>query len=127
MELVAEGSEIQNLANYEHLFQEGEKGQVQIYLNRELSNSDIEQLTKELTDKGAVMVAPITCESRILTIKFEKRIAPLILIVAAVLGIGVVGWQIFKPSWGAPLGIPLGIWAVGAALLGLLVYMGVKE
>ena len=130
MELVAEGSDIQSLADYEPLFQEGEKGHVQIYLDRELSELEVGQLAKELVERGVVLTRPIIYESRMLSIGFEKRTLPLVPIAIAVIGVlgtGFLGWQLFKPSWGAPLGIPMGVWAVGAALLGLLVYMGVKE
>ena len=130
MELIAEDTDIQSLAAQEPLFQEGDKGEVRIYMSTEMSESAIGQLTKELTDKGVVLTGPISYESRMLSIKFEKRILPLVPIAIAVVGVlgpGFLGWQLFKPSWGAPLGISMGVWVAGAALIGLLFYMGVKR
>ena len=129
MDLVAEGTDIKDIAAYDALFSEGDRGEVRIYLNTEMSEPAIRQLTKELMEKGALLTGPITCESRILSIRFEKRVAPLLIIagIASVLGIGFAGWQVFKPKWGAPLGVPMVVWVAGAALIGVLLYMGVKE
>ena len=130
MDLIAEDTDIQSLAAQEPLLQEGDRAEVRIYLNRELPESAVRQLTKELADKGVVLTEPITCESRMLSIKFEKRALPLVPIAIAVMGVlgtGFLGWQLFKPLWGAPLGIPMGVWVAGVALVGLLLYMGVKR
>ena len=127
MGLIAEGSDIQSLVTQEVLYQEGDRGEVRLYLNTEMSESAVTQITSDLMAKGVVLTGPIIAESRILSIRFEKRIAPLVIIVAALLGSGVIGWQLFKPKWGAPLGIPVWVWATGAGLLVYVLYVGAKR
>ena len=63
------------------------------------------------------MTAPIVQDARVVSIKFQKAIAPLLIIAGAVIAIvgGLLGWQIFQYS---KLGVPIWVWAVAG--LGLV-------
>ena len=129
MELVAErlDNNLTPLSDYETYFREGEAGELRIYLNRPLYQDEIDCLETEILNKGVVLTEPITQDARILVIRFQKAIAPLLIIggvVTAIVG-GIAGWQIFKlTTWGIPL------WTIllgGSAILYLLLRKPVKK
>ena len=118
MELIAEhlGSDITTLSDYESYYQEGDKGELKLYLDRMLYQDEIKQLEYELCNQGVMLTAPITQDARILVIKFQKAIAPLLIIggAIAVLVVGIVGWQLLKTSVS---NIPVWTWLLGGAVI----------
>lgn len=122
MVLVAEGQNIESLSGFEGIFNEGDKGEVRIYLSNELTMAEIQKLQDDIVAKGVVLSEPIVQDMRIVVIKFEKRIAPL-LIIAAAIGVAIIGWQLFK----AISAIPWWTWLVGGGtVLYLLTRKGAK-
>ena len=121
-ELVAEelSSDLSSLQNYEVFFNEGDTGELRLYLSDELYQGDIIELENMITEQGVILTEPIRQYARILSIKFKKEIAPLLIIVGAVVVVvgGLLGWQIFKTT---QLGVPLWVWAVcGIAIIYLI-------
>jgi len=114
---------ITSLPSYEKYFQEGETGELRLYLSSPISQFDIERLEQDILNQGVVLTAPITQDANILSIKFQKAIAPLVIIAIAagavgLVASGLVGWQIFKTT---QAGVPLWVWGIGGvALLYLL-------
>ena len=122
MELIGEhlGEDLSTLGSYETYFGEGDKGEVRFYLSEPLTDSQIEEIESELCRQEVVLTGPIVQDAKIVYIKFQKAIAPLIIIAAIVgaIGTGLVGWQIFST---AKLGVPVWAWVIGGgALLYLL-------
>ena len=132
MELIGEylGQDLSSLPNYEVYYGEGDRGEVRFYVDRMLSEEKIQELQDRILNEGVVLTEPITEVARIVSIKFEKRLAPLAIIAIAVgvvvVAVGaVIGWQIFKTiQWG----VPVWVWLVGGgALLYLLLRKPVKK
>ena len=131
-ELIGEhlGQDLSSLPNYETYYAEGDRGEVRFYVERQLPMERIQELQDRILNEGVVLTEPIEQASRVISIKFEKRLAPLVIIAIAV-GIVVVavsavlGWQIFKSiQWG----VPVWVWLVGGgALLYLLLRKPVKK
>ena len=103
MKLVAEqlGNNITSIAVHESAFAEGDKGELAVYLSRPLTQDDIFSLEQNILSQGVVLTEPIAQDSGILVIKFQKAMAPLLIIGIAVAAVaisvsGVLGWQIFK-------------------------------
>jgi len=117
--LVAEGKEINEMSPVSELFTEGETGEVRFYLDRNLSQYEIEYMQDDILSQGVVLTEPIIQEHNILVVKFQKTLWPLLIIGGAVTAItGLFGWQIFKS---VQAGVPLWVWGVGgAAVLYLL-------
>ena len=126
MEVVAEnlGSNLSTLSDYETYYREGDKGEIRFYLDRNIS--EIEQLEACIVSQGVILTEPIKQVARVVIIKFEKRIAPLLIIGGAIAAIAasLLGWQIFKATqWGIPLWVIL---IGGGALAYLLLRKPVK-
>ena len=97
MNVVAEDltNSLTGLADCDDMFSEGECGELLIYLERDLSDTEVDQIEQGLCDQGVVLTKPVACDARVLVIGFQKAIPPLVII--ASLGIaGVIGWQLFK-------------------------------
>lgn len=113
MRLIAEGFELNKLSDAEHLFAEGDRGEVRIYLDGNIGTHALEE---RLLAEGVVLTDTIRQDAGVVVIKFQKQIAPLLIIVGALglMGVGAgLGWQIFKfdiPSWA---------WVMGGIALGL--------
>lgn len=122
MNIIAEGFDLNDLAQYEGLLSEGDKGEVRIYLSQDLSLETVTQLQNNLLAQGVVLTAPLRQENRILIIPFQKAVFPLLPIVIVAGGIIslVLGWQIFQEV----TKIPTMAWVVGLGIVGLLI---VKE
>lgn len=123
MKVVAEGLEVNKIAEYESLYGEGEKGELRLYVDRQLSENEIASLETQICNQGVTLVEPISQEAHILFVRFQKLLVPLAIIVAAIaaIGVGVAGWQLLKE----PLfGVPWWVWMIGA---GVLTYMIVKR
>ena len=124
------GQDLSSLPDYEAHYAEGDRGEVRMYVDRMLPEEKIQELQDSLLNEGVVLTEPIEQNSRIISIKFEKRLAPLAIIAIAVgvvvVAVGaVIGWQIFKTiQWG----VPVWVWLVGGgALLYLLLRKPVKK
>jgi len=121
--LIAEGTELDQIGNYESYFNEYDRGEVRFYTEYELTPEQVAQLEEDIRSQGVYLTAPIIQDSRIVYIQFEKRIAPLLIIggiVAAIIG-SILGWQIFQTT---QMGVPLWAWLVGGAVL---VYLFMKS
>jgi len=118
--IIAEGPSISDLSQYEALFKEGEKGELRLYVERSLNQEELDCLAQEILDQGVTLTAPITQDARIVSIKFQKQIAPLLIIggVIVALVIGVTGWQLFKESVSV---IPVWLWLAGGITIGYAV------
>ena len=121
-ELIAEelSNSISSLPNYEVYFSEGDTGELRLYLERPLYQGEIDQLEQQILSQGVVLTEPIMQDTRIVSIKFQKTIAPLVIIAIAIVAVitGLLGWQIWKS---VQLGVPLWLWAIaGGAVLYLL-------
>jgi len=119
--LVAEhlGDDLSLLPDYEVNFGEGDRGEIRLYLAEPLTQEQVDSIETELCSQGVVLTGPVVQDARVLSIKFEKRIAPLLIIggvVAAVVA-GLLGWQIFKTT---QMGVPWWLWAVG---IGSILYL----
>ena len=124
------GQDLSSLPDYEAHYAEGDRGEVRFYVDRMLPEEKIQELQDSLLNEGVILTEPIEQNSRIISIKFEKRLAPLAIIAIAVgvvvVAVGaVIGWQIFKTiQWG----VPVWVWLVGGgALLYLLLRKPVKK
>ena len=124
-ELVAESltSNLDSLSSYETYFKEGDTGELRIYLNRTLTSSELQWIQDKIIEQGVVLTEPVSQVARIVYVKFEKRIAPLLIIGGAVAAVfaGITGWQVFKFT---EAGIPLWIILLGG---GALLYILFKK
>lgn len=117
MNLIAEGTAetFNNLGQYEVYFNEHDEGELRVYLSRDLSESDITSIQNGLLEQGVVLTDDVRQAHQILSVKFRKEIAPLViaaLVIGGVLIIGTVilGWQLSK--WFT--GVPWWVLALGA-------------
>ena len=127
VELVDQGIAISELSRKESKFTEFDEGEVRFYLNENITQAELTAIHNTLLKSGVTLTAPIVQDARIVSIKFRKEIAPLLVIGGAVAAVvsGVVGWQIFKVT---KAGVPL--WAIlvgGGALLYLIFREPVKK
>ena len=115
MNLIAEGLSLSELEACESLLPEGQKGEVRIYLDRNLTSSEIQQVEDRILAEGVVLTSSIQSVEGILVIPFQKAIAPLAIIVVVVglVAATVLGWQLMSDF----LGIPVWMWIVGGGLL----------
>ena len=118
--LVAEnlGGDLSTLENYEPVYRENNEGEIRLYTDSTLSQITLQELEDKITSGGVHLTEPITQEARIISIKFEKRIAPLAIIVVAVGAViaGILGWQLFKLE----TVVQVGLIAAGIILLYML-------
>ena len=122
MKLVKESLEnsLVNLSEYDKYFAVGDTGELRIYLQDNLSQSNIDQLTLNL--QGVILTFPIVQDARILVIRFQKAVGTLAIIGESTVN-GVIGWQLFKvtgavfPVWG---------WVVGGLAAGYVLLGGKK-
>jgi hypothetical protein len=126
MNLIGESlsNNIDEISGYEKYFEEYSQGKLNIYIDKELSESDIIQIENNILSQGAYLTSPIIQDSKCIIICFEKRIGPLLIIIAAIgaIGSGILGWQIFKA---VSSGIPWWIFALaGVAAVALLAKSG---
>ena len=118
------GQDLSSLPDYEAHYAEGDRGEVRFYVDRMLPEEKIQELQDRILNEGVVLTEPIEQNSRIISIKFEKRLAPLAIIAIAVgvvvVAVGaVIGWQIFKTiQWG----VSVWVWLVGGAGLLYLIF-----
>jgi len=130
MQLIAQGLNVAEMERAESLLTEGDAGEVRLYLSQEPTQQQLQSLQDGLLERGVILTEPIAYDARILSIRFVKGIAPLIVIGLVVGGIGtllagITGWQVFRMT---RAGIPLWVIGVGgAALLYLLVLRPAKE
>ena len=125
--VIAEGTTLNELPQYERLLEEGSRGEVRIYLPSEGPIPDTGRITameNNLIKAGVTLTEPIKIDARILTISFEKRLTPLVLIAAVVGAIvaSYIGWQLLKTV----IDIPLWVALAGGAILGWFIYKGTR-
>lgn len=129
LELIAEGDSpnINSIANYESKFAEGDKGQLNFYVNKDMTSEEVSIYQNLISKAGVKLTSSVTCEGRVLSIPFQKAIAPLVIIIGIIVLIIaiIIGWQLFKekkPITEVELfGIP--IWVLGVGALGILLLL----
>lgn len=111
LELVAEhiGDGFDTLGDFEDRFAEFEKGELRIYVNDALTQEQLSTVENEILCHGAHLTAPVTQDGGVVFVRFQKRIAPLLILAAAgalvIVAVGgVLGWQVFRvvqdvPNW----------------------------
>ena len=114
MELISQGLELKELPEHEDKLREGDRGEVRLYLSESISQDSLQQLQDNILSQGVTLTEPIKQDARIVVVRFEKRIAPL-LIIAGIVVVGIVGWQLLKEA----AKIPVWMWAIGAIALGV--------
>jgi len=124
MRLIAEGVDINDLPLCEDMLAEGEKGEVRFFVDRMLFEAEIDQMEQEILSKGVILTEPIVQDAGMLVVRFQKAVAPLMVIALAVaavivIGAGLLGWQLF--SWMGK--VPWWAWfAAGVGAVYLFVY-----
>ena len=115
------GDSLGTLPGYEVYYSEGSRGELRLYLNESLSNDDLLMLENNILGQGVILTSPIEQDANIVSIKFQKAIAPLLIIAGAVTLIvgSLIGWQIFKTT---QMGVPLWVWLVGGLALAYIVF-----
>ena len=86
------------LGKAERFFQEGERGEVRIYLQKPLSEPELITLSQTIKAKGGVLTGEIQQVGGIIIMPFRKELPFLLLLVPLLIGVGVVGWQVLKPE-----------------------------
>ena len=116
--LLGEGISISHLPQMEARLPEGSTGELRLYLENPVTQSEIDTLQENLS---GVLTGPIHQVSRVLIIPYRKSFGPLLLIIAALalIPLVVLGWQLFKSLQN----IPLWVWLAAA---GLVTYVAVK-
>lgn len=130
-ELVAESlsGNITELGAYEEQFAELDTGEVRIYVDQELSETELCYIEGDILAQGVVLTDYIVQDGGVIVIKFRKELAPLVIIgIIAATGIGgIVGWQLFKDKitgWlAAPFGVPWWVWILGTGSVVALYFM----
>ena len=131
-QVIAEGTDINELAVYEDLFLEGERGELRLYLAAPLLQDEINALEEQILARGVTLTAPVTQNGAFLSIRFQKAIAPLLILVGALasLGIsGIIAWSLFREWFQETLTgliVPLGLITIGGLALVLGLYYGAK-
>lgn len=120
MNLLAEGTNIQDIAQYEVNFDEFDKGELRVYLNHDLTEQDVLTIQTLIENEGVHLTEPISQDARILVIRFEKRIAPLLIIVGALgtIGTAIAAWQLTT----LVKAMPWYVWVGGVGVVGLIAY-----
>ena len=95
MKLIAEGTQLSEVIPLESEFAEGNKGEIRLYLDREMSDSELVALETSLLEQGVVLTDVVKQDARIVLISFQKAIAPLIIIGGIAIA-GLLGWQLYK-------------------------------
>ena len=118
MKLIGEnlGQDLSTLKDYESYFNEGDIGELRLYVDNSLNQEDINQLEQDICNQGVILTAPIAQDARVVLIRFQKAIAPLLIIggVVAAIIVGILGWQLLKTTVS---GIPAWAWLLGGALI----------
>jgi len=96
--LIAAGTRIEELAQYEDLIPEGARGELVLYLSEPVSQEVLEQICGGIATSGIVLwddiIETMGANPKI-TIRFEKHIAPLLLIGLVVGGLLLLPVVIF--------------------------------
>ncbi len=109
-------SNIQDIANFEGKFSEGDVGELRLYLTENLTDEQLKQLTSDIQKRGCTLTELIKQDAKVLVIHFVKLSNPLIAITDSLAsqGIKTVGWQIIKDTMNVKLlGLPLWLWGIG--------------
>lgn len=126
--ILAQGTVLSELPDYEGLLEEGQKAEVTLYLTEEVGQEVLDQIYDGLVARGVVLtddvIEALGREPKI-SIRFQKAIAPLVIIA------GVIGGIVFLPfivwQWRLALMppgeliktviLPIGLLAVGGIVL----------
>ena len=129
LEKVSEGSTLTQITNYQEQFEEGEKGELRLFLRVSAPEWAISSLQDELGNRGVELWDEVRQAARTVYIRFTKRSPVLAWVVAALIAIGlailiIVGWQLFRvgtmlgvPKWALWIGIGVGALALVKALV----------
>ena len=110
-------TDITELVGIEQVFNEGDTGEMRVFVDGYLRDEEIAFLQYKIQSQGVVLTEPIFQDSGMVVIRFRKQIAPLLIIGGAVVAIigSLLGWQIYRTT---VAGVSLWVWAIiGGALL----------
>ena len=120
MQLLAEGSTLNDLQEADSLFVVGDRGEVRLYLNREPTASELQLLEDRLVDQGMVLPEPVAYDARVILIRFTQGAAPWGIVgtvASGLFGGAIIGWQVFGEQKGIPGWCWLAIGVVGGVIL----------
>jgi hypothetical protein len=124
MELIGEQitGDLSTLSTYQSRL--GDVGEVRIYLDKPLSQEQIDKIQNDIISQGGVLNGDVTQDAGMLIIPFVNTVnpgigaLPILLIVAGVVAVvagGILGWQIFQAS--SDTGIPTWVWVFAGVFL----------
>jgi len=129
-QLIAQGtpSELTNLGNYQSSFEEGSKGFLELQLGYPLISDTIVWLDDKLESLG-VPEHKVESVGKFLRIHFTTKIAPLVLIAAAIAACIVIitiviAWKLYKLSPAHVVLSILGVVAIIAAVIAVISIFG---
>jgi hypothetical protein len=107
-------NDLNDLGKYEVYFNEYDTGELRIFVDEPISLGVVAELQDKILAQGVVLTAPIVYdENGIIIIRFQKALAPLIIIGAALAAVGITGsvisWQLIKTKLSNVPGL---IWAL---------------
>ena len=126
--ILAQGRVFSELPNYENLLEEGQKAEVTLYLTEEVGQEVLDQIYDGLAARGVVLtddvIGTLGREPKI-TIRFQKAIAPLVIIAGVIAGVAFLPFIIWQ--WRLALMppaeliktviLPIGLLAIGGLVL----------
>lgn len=114
---------LDEVPQYESSFNEGDTGELHIYLQNNISQEQLLTLQHDILATGVVLTREITQDARIIIIPFKKAMPALLAIASAVSTISgfIIGYQLLKE---VKMGLPLWGWAV---IGGVIVYFVSKK
>jgi len=119
LELVAQGTNINEAKEAERYLPEGSDAELRLYLSDSAPGWSIWTLENSLKAVGVPLRGPVEQTANVISIKWRKGFAWLPLIVIALVAIGIIAsllisWQLLKVVGGSPLLlIGLGLLAFG--------------
>ena len=102
---------LDGVLRYESSFNEGDIGELHIYLQNDLEQDKINELQQSILVTGVVLIDEIRQDARKLIIRFQKAMPPLLAISSSVSMIAgfIIGWQLLQD---VKAGLPLYVWAI---------------
>ena len=121
MNIIAENisNGLTGLADCDNMFSEGEEGELLIYLENDLPDTEIDSIEQQLCDQGVVLTKPVACDARVLVIGFQKAMPPLV-VIASLAITGVIGWQLLKA-------VNVSTWVWALAIGGVATYVLIRS
>ena len=124
-QLIAHGSpaSLSDLRQYQNRFEENSQGYLELQLRFPVANNLIESLDEKLETAGVVQPQKIQVIGRNLLIHFQTRIAPLVIIAAAIAASIIIlalliAWKLWKLR-------PVAVLGFSMLTVGVIVVLGI--